>query len=122
MTPEGIAWQILKFQPGQRGGAAKRMSEDEMLEEAKERALHQPIGKHTYEEAVKMYLYEIRRDAERAQQKPVDSEFDSPEEEADEDMTAFQAGLGTGAGKMRQQQEAMRMLGQSLAQQRQPGM
>ena len=117
MTPEGIAWQILKsqdrglpttgathFQPGQRGRAAKIMSEDEMLEEAKERAHHQPIGKHTYEDAVKMYLYRIRRDAERqlqqrqeamrmlgqemaydeeeqAQQKPVDSEFDNPEED-----------------------------------------
>jgi len=61
-------------------------------------------------------------ETERAKQKPVDSEFDSPEEEDDEDMTALQAGLGTGADKMQQQRQAMRMLGQNLAQQRQPGM
>ena len=35
------------------------MTEEEMIEEAKERALHQPIDKHTFEEAVKIYLYEI---------------------------------------------------------------
>lgn len=58
----------------------------------------------------------------RARQKPVDSEFDSPEEEDDEDMAAVQAGLGTGADKVQQQRQAMRMLGQNLAQQRQPGM
>jgi len=36
------------------------MTEDEMIEEAKERALHRPIGNHTFEEAVKIHLYEIR--------------------------------------------------------------
>ena len=36
------------------------MTEDEMIEEAKERALHRPIGNHTFEEAVKIYFYEIR--------------------------------------------------------------
>jgi len=97
------------------------MSEDEMLEEAKERALHQPIGKHTYEDAVKMHLYQIRRAAE-PQQKPVDSEFESQEDEEQQDMTADRAGLGTGADKMQQQQQAMQMLGRNLAQQRQPGM
>jgi hypothetical protein len=30
------------------------------MSEAKERALRCPIGKHTFEEAVKIYLYEIR--------------------------------------------------------------
>ena len=115
-------------QPGELGRGAKRMSEDEMLEEAKERALHQPIGKHTYEDAVKMHLYQIRRAAE-PQQKPVDSEFEShrqqvehTEDEEQQDMTADRAGLGTGADKMQQQQQAMQMLGRNLAQQRQPGM
>jgi hypothetical protein len=39
---------------------SEKKTESEMLEEAKERALQRPIGKHTYEEAVKMYLYSIR--------------------------------------------------------------
>jgi hypothetical protein len=122
MNPEAIAWQILKMpQPGELGRGAKRMSEDEMLEEAKERALQQPIGRHTYEEAVKMHLYSIRRgraplgqQSAEPQQKPVDSEFESQEDEEQQDMT--------GADKLQQQGESMRMLGQNLAQQRQPGM
>jgi len=61
-------------------------------------------------------------ETERAKQKPVDSEFDSQEDEEQQDMTADRAGLGTGADKLQQQREAMRMLGQSLAQQRPAGM
>ena len=60
-------------------------------------------------------------ETERAKRKPVDSEFDSPEEEELEADNASALGMNV-AQKKDAQREAMRMLGQDLAQQRQPGM
>lgn len=60
-------------------------------------------------------------ETERAKQKPVDSEFDSPEEEEREADNASALGMNV-AQKKDAQQEAMRMLGQNLAQQRPAGM
>jgi len=123
MTPEGIAWQILKGQD--------RMDRDRaQFTGLAGYPTNQPYGDMTRRDARGISRTGQRQaerrmvfdETERAKRKPVDSEFDSPEEEDDEDMAAVQAGLGTGADKMRQQQEAMRMLGQSLAQQRPPGM
>jgi len=60
-------------------------------------------------------------ETERAKQKPVDSEFDSPEEEEGEMDRASDLGMNV-QQKKDAQREAMQMLGQNLAQQRPAGM
>ncbi len=125
MTPEGIAWQVLK------GRGADRMRPDRMkvtgLAGYGNNQLYPdmgPKGTRGYSrtgqrQAERRMVFD---ETERAKQKPVDTEFDSQEDEEQQDMTADRAGLGTGADKVQQQRQAMRMLGQDLAQQRQPGM
>lgn len=123
MTPEGIAWQILK-------GPERMDRERGQVTPLAGYGANKPYGDMTRQEAQGMSRTGQRQserqmvmgEEERARQKPVDSEFDNPEEEDDEDMAAVQAGLGTGADKMQQQRQAMRMLGQNLAQQRPAGM
>ena len=123
MAPEGIAWQVLK-------GPDRMDRERGQITPLSGYGANKPYGDMTRRDAQGMsrtgQRNEERRmvmgEERRAQQKPVDTEFDSPEEEDDEDMAAVQAGLGTGADKVQQQRQAMRMLGLSLAQQRQPGM
>ena len=123
MTPEGIAWQVLK-------GPDRMDRERGQITPLSGYGANIPYGDWTRRDAQGMsrtgQRNEERRmvmgEERRAQQKPVDTEFDSPEEEDDEDMAAVQAGLGTGADKVQQQRQAMRMLGLSLARQRQPGM
>ena len=123
MNPEAIAWQILK--------SPDRMDRERgQVTPLAGYGANKPYGDMTRRDAQGMSRTGQRNaerrmvfdETERSMQKPVDSEFDSPEEEDDEDMAALQAGLGTGADKMQQQRQAMRMLGQNLAQQRQPGM
>jgi len=123
MTPEGIAWQVLK-------GPDRMDRERGQVTPLSGYGANKPYGDMTRRDAQGMSRTGQRQaerrmvfgETERAKQKPVDTEFDSQEDEEQQDMTADRAGLGTGADKVQQQREAMRMLGQSLAQQRQPGM
>ena len=123
MTPEGIAWQVLK-------GPDRMDRERGQVTPLSGCGANKPYGDMTRRDAQGMSRTGQRQaerrmvfgETERAKQKPVDTEFDSQEDEEQQDMTADRAGLGTGADKVQQQREAMRMLGQSLAQQRQPGM
>ena len=123
MTPEGVAWQVLK------GRMPDRTRDDRLkvtgLAGYGNQQRYADVGPGTRMSRTGQRQAERRMvfdETERAKQKPVDSEFDSQEDEEQQDMTADRAGLGTGAEKVQQQREAMRMLGQNLAQQRQPGM
>jgi len=122
MTPEGIAWQILK--------GRDRMDRDRaQFTGLAGYPTNQPYGDITRDKARGMSRTGQRAaerrmaydEEERAKQKPVDSEFDSPEEEELEADNASALGMNV-AQKKDAQREAMRMLGQDLAQQRQPGM
>jgi len=130
MTPEGIAWQILKIQPGESGRAAKRMRPDRMkvtgLAGYGNRQQYSdmgPTGTRGYSRTGQRQAERqmVMGEERRAQQKPVDSEFDSPEDDESEADRASVLGMNV-PQKRDAQQEAMRMLGQSLAQQRPPGM
>ena len=116
MTPEGIAWQILKGNDGMdrdraqftgqgritRG--AKRMRPDSMkvtgLAGYGNKQVYPDVGltgrrgysRTGQRNAERRMVFD---ETERAQQRPVDSEFDSQEDEEQQDMTADRAGLGT---------------------------
>ena len=122
MTPEGIAWQILK--------GPDRMDRDRaQFTGLAGYPTNQPYGDITRDKARGMsrtgQRAQERRmvfdENERAKQKPVDSEFDSQEDEEQEADNASALGMNV-AQKKDAQREAMQMLGRNLAQQRQPGM
>lgn len=122
MTPEGIAWQVLK-------GPDRMDRERGQVTPLSGYGANKPYGDMTRRDAQGMSRTGQRQaerqmvmgEERRAKQKPVDSEFDSPEEEEEEMDNASDLGMNV-PQKRDAQQEAMRMLGQSLAQQRQPGM
>ena len=122
MTPEGIAWQVLK-------GPDRMDRERGQITPLSGYGANKPYGDMTRRDAQGMSRTGQRQaerqmvmgEERRAKQKPVDSEFDSPEEEEEEMDNASDLGMNV-PQKRDAQQEAMRMLGQSLAQQRQPGM
>ena len=122
MTPEGIAWQILK-------GPDRMDRERGQVTGLAGYPTNQPFGDMTRRDARGISRTGQRQaerrmvfdETERAKRKPVDSEFDSPEEEELEADNASALGMNV-AQKKDAQREAMRMLGQDLAQQRQPGM
>ena len=122
MNPEGIAWQILK-------GPDRMDRERGQVTPLAGYGANKPYGDMTRRDAQGMSRTGQRQaerqmvmgEERRAQQKPVDAEFDSPEEEEQEADNASALGMNV-AQKKDAQREAMRMLGQDLAQQRQPGM
>jgi len=122
MTPEGIAWQILK------GRGADRMRDDRLkttgLAGYGNQQRYGDVGPGTRMSRTGQRQAERRMvfdETERAKQKPVDSEFDSPEEEEGEMDRASDLGMNV-QQKKDAQREAMQMLGQNLAQQRPAGM
>jgi len=131
MTPEGIAWQILKMpRPGELGRAAKRMRPDRMkttglagFGNSQPASDAGPAGTRGYSRTGQRQAERqmVMGEERRAQQKPVDAEFDSPEGEEQEADNASALGMNV-AQKKDAQREAMQMLGRNLAQQRQPGM